>query len=208
MRLKKIIIAVESIIVGIMLVITAILINDISKARGTLQALRQSSSFLTDPSIQASGRSFIGIRFMDFILNDTRGNPYSLEEDKAQLKIIILFNTGDCAGCLAEYRFWKRIYDGYPPDKVSITGISNDTDIGALISFLSERDIRFRVLHDSGNTIRNGMGLRFSPLRIMLDRDDKILAIERTGADIVKQRQLLRFIDAQVSAPRGGVATF
>lgn len=71
--------------------------------------MRHSFNALSNPSLRPDGTSSIGSTFIDFTMNDLKGNIFSLSKNIALIKIIIIFNTDDCAGCLEEYRLWKKM---------------------------------------------------------------------------------------------------
>jgi thiol-disulfide isomerase/thioredoxin len=198
MRVNKILVIISFIFICGLLLITFSISRDTLALNGIYQDLRFSFHVLRDVSIQADGRTFIGTPFIDFTLEDMSGHPYSLYKDKAKLKIIILFNTEDCAGCLDEYRLWKKIYEIYSDNIVSVVGINNDKDINSLMSFIKTREIRFPVLHDPEGFIKKSMRLRFSPLRITLDSNNKIIDIEKTGSNRAKQLEILSYIRSKL----------
>jgi len=189
------------------IIVTALVPFSISSAihsinlREALIKLKMSFQVLSDPSIQANGKSFIGTAFMDINLSDINGQQYTLHLDNAALKVIILFNTTDCPGCLDEYRLWKHVYTTFPHDKVSVIGICNDINPDSIFSFTRQREIDFPVLLDPDNKVRNAMGLRYSPLRIILDRHNVILQIARSGLDRGDQKALIRYLEDILARP-------
>jgi thiol-disulfide isomerase/thioredoxin len=198
MKVDKIFIILGSIIVSVLATITIALTKDTLTLHKIYQDLRSSFHILRDPSIQTDGGTFVGMPFLDFTLKDMFGKPYCLHSVKAKLKIIVLFNTEDCPGCLEEYRLWKKIDETYADDLVSIIGINNDKSISSLISFIEAREIRFPVLHDPDNIIKNSMRLRFSPLRIILDGSNKIIDIGKPGVNLTRQREILSSIGSRL----------
>jgi len=198
MKIKKIFIVVNLIIICVLVLITFVLAKDTLGLYEIYQDLRFSFQVLRDPSIQADGRTFIETPFIDFTLDDIYGKAWSLHDDKAKMKIIILFNTDDCAGCLEEYRLWKKIDEIYADDLVSIVGINNDKSKNNLNSFIKTREIRFLVLHDPDNIIKKSMGFRFSPLRIILNDKNRIIDVEKSGGSLTKQKEILSYISSKL----------
>jgi peroxiredoxin len=151
---------------------------------------RQISSFATDLTKKIDGSSFIGANFIDFSLEDLNGRVYSLDEIDASIRIIISFKTDDCASCLAEYRFWSKISSTFPPDEIFIIGISSSS-IENIFSFSKSRRLNFPILHDPLHIVSDSMGFRFSPLRITLNRENKILDVSLPSGEFAKQKKYL-----------------
>lgn len=145
-----------------------------------------------DPSKRANGTSFIGDPFLDFELVDLNGNTWKLWDIHATLKVIILFSTYDCSKCLLEYRLWKEIDNRYPDEEIMVLGINHGNEMNEILLFVEERDIKFPIFHDSNSIVKQGMGFRQSPLRIILDKDNKIIDVSETNAQLEKQKEVLK----------------
>jgi len=199
MKLNKIFIIIELIIFVFLFQYTISLLLQVNSSREQLNKLKSSLNLLSDPTIQTNGMSFIGTVFTDINANDIYGIPYSLHSDQAIMKLVVFFNTKDCAGCLNEYRLWKHVYRVFPHDKLSVIGICNDVDINNIISFIKEREIDFPIIHDPNNAIRTSMQLRFSPLRIILDNYNNILQIARAGLNNSEQKAFIKYLEDTLS---------
>lgn len=162
----------------------------------TRRDLRYSFAVLRDPSIRTTGETYIGTPLVDFVLPDLLGVPHRLSDINAEIKIVVLFNTKDCAGCLEEYRLWKRLDAAYADEEVTIIGVANDREISDVMTFARERDLRFLILSDPDNVIRRSMGLRHSPLRITLDRKNAIAEISVTGMNLSQQKTYMTFLNS------------
>jgi len=179
---------------SVLLLITLLSVANMSSKYGLYRDLKFSFAVLRDPSIQPSGQTYLGTPFIDFILPDLSGTLQRLSDIKATIKIIVLFNTSDCAGCLEEYRFWKRVDAFFPDDLVKVIAIANDKEMNEIRSFIEERELRFQVLSDPDNFIRRSMGFRYSPLRITVDRTNIINDIAVTGMNLSQQDAFLSYL--------------
>lgn len=179
-----------------LMIITLILLINTLSNYGVYRHINSSFRVLSDPSIQSNGNSYQGVSFMDFTLPDISGHPFSFHNVLAPTKVVILFNTQDCAGCLGEYRLWKKLDSLYSDNVVSIIGISNNRDISDLVGFINEREICFPILVDQDNIIRKSMGFRLSPLRIIIDNNNKILDLAITSSSLSNQTAVLSYIQS------------
>jgi peroxiredoxin len=138
--------------------------------------------------------SLNGKVFKKFELPDLTGTPWNLNKDKSDLKVLILFNVNDCNSCLLEHTLWQKIHEKFSHENVLVLGISHTKDIEDLLFFVEERNISFTVLHDPDKNVMKNLGINTSPLRILLNRDNKILEIERPDPDLALQKKTLASI--------------
>lgn len=135
--------------------------------------------------------SFTGKTFKEFELNDLTGKPWSLNRDKSFLKVLILFRVNDCGSCLREHTLWEKIHEKFSKKNVLVIGICHTEDIEDILYFVEEKNIHFPVLHDPGGIVKENLGIKPSPLRIMLNQDNEILEIQRPDSELSHQKELL-----------------
>jgi hypothetical protein len=70
-------------------------------------------------------------------------------------------------------------------------GICHTEDIEDILYFVGEKNINFTVLHDPGRIVKKNLGIKSSPLRIMLNQDNEILEIQRPDSDLSSQKKML-----------------
>lgn len=150
---------------------------------------------LSNPVVDEDGRSLIGKTFYDFSLRDFQGNLYNLNLINSLFKLIIIFDIEDCNTCLNEYILWSKLYEIYPPDKLSVLGICISREKESILNFISDRNIKFLILWDPERKVTNSMRFRTSPLRILLNQNNEIIDIERTQTTIIHQKYILNMID-------------
>jgi peroxiredoxin len=136
--------------------------------------------------------------FPEFELNDLSGKPWSLENDQSFLKVLILFDINDCSSCLLEYTLWKKMHEKFSDKNVLVLGISHTKSIEDLLYFLEERDINFTILHDPEGIVRKNLGIKDSPLRILVNKDNEILDIKRSDPELNLQKEFLSKIQEYV----------
>ncbi|MCP2604706.1 TlpA family protein disulfide reductase [Candidatus Aminicenantes bacterium AH-873-B07] len=142
--------------------------------------------------------SMKGRVFIDFTLEDLSGKIIKLHDIKALFKVIIIFSPLDCPRCLYEYPLWKKIDESYPDNIITIIGIARTANREELISFVKKKNFSFPILYDPHDKVREEMGLRFSPLRILLDQKNRIIKITRPNAELIKQKITLVNLDSIV----------
>lgn len=150
---------------------------------------------LQDPSITPDGNSIIGTNFYNFNLTDLDGNPYQLDSLNSLFKMIIMFDIKDCVLCFGERIMWKKIFETYPPDRILILGICTSREKQAIKNFVDNKEMKFPILWDPERKIKTNMFFRHSPLRILLDKENKILDIEDTRTTIEHQQYVFSMVD-------------
>lgn len=162
-------------------------------------ATLQITRLMRDPSLKPDGTSLIGSRFIDFELPDLNGKLYRLEAIRASSKLIVVFSASDCELCFNERLLWSKLYEVYPRDRLAIIGICSTKEKAEIEEFVRDKEIRFPVLRDPMQTVKNGMGFRVSPLRVILDKDNLIRNIEETQTALEAQREVMNMVDTLIN---------
>ncbi len=196
--IRKIIYILTFLVSISLMCILFIQINEYGKNSTILDEMKSSAKVLTDPSLRSDGKSLLGEKFIEFSMETIDGEFYIFSNDKAICKVIIFFNTKDCAGCLNEYRLWKTIHNKFSTEKARVIGICNDISINDIIAFIKPREIGFKIIHDPGNKVRRSMGFRFSPLRIILNKHNDIISVATTQTNNDEQRAVINMISGIV----------
>ncbi|MEW6455581.1 MAG: redoxin domain-containing protein [Acidobacteriota bacterium] len=164
------------------------LLKDIKENYKIYYKIRNKLESKAGPTKKLNGESFIGDTFIDFTLEDLHGQIWRLNNSKALLKVIIIFNLDNCPSCLQEYILWKKIDRIFGDNEVFILGISNSPDISGLLTFIKNRGIKFPILIDPSDSIRQKMEFKHSPLRITLDSKNKIIDVSIPSSEYSKQK--------------------
>ncbi len=170
------------------------------EALDRISSEREFIKMIKDPTLDIDGSSMIGKSFQDFELPDINGVLYKLSSFNSKLKLIVLFDINDCETCLYEYRMWSLIQSQFSREEIIVVGICTNREITIVDNFLRNRGIVFPVLLDPEKKIKNQMHLRVSPLRILLDRNDAVLNIEKTLTTTEHQRRYIEMIRSIVEA--------
>lgn len=174
-----------------------------SSAEVLKNAMVQINRMMQDPSLKSDGTSLIGSRFIEFELPNLSGGIQRLELIRSELKLIVVFSVNDCELCFNERLLWSKLTDLYPPDRLAIIGICSAKEEKVAKEFVNNKAIKFPVLWDPMNIVKNGMGFRMSPLRIILDKDNKIINIEQTQTSLEAQKAVANMIDALINGSEG-----
>lgn len=142
-----------------------------------------------------SSGPLLGKIFDNFELLDVNGKKWQLKNFRSKIKILILFSIFDCSKCLLECRFWNDIHSKYQKEDVQIFGVGYSPNRSTLYSFIREKGIKFPVLHDPTHSVKKMMGFTVTPLRISMDRENRILAIEHPDDSIENYKSTLKKID-------------
>ncbi len=189
-------IAAAIILIAAMLLLRAELVT-INKQKALL--LQKLTTFIQQNRIVGLS-SFEGKEFKNFELADISGKPWRLGDDSSTLKVLILFGVQDCATCLLESPLWNMIHKKFSDKNVLVLGICHSKSIDDMLDFVAQRQLDFPVLHDPQETVRRSLGIKPSPLRILLDKKNKILDIVRSDPEISKQKHALKMIRRQLNA--------
>ena len=110
----------------------------------------------------------------NFVLKDTSGKEYTLEDFKGKVVVINFWATW-CAPCLREMPALESLYQKYKNDGVQVVGIvvvSNKNDIAAK---LKKTGITYPILLGSKKTIAAYGNFYSIPQTFIIGRDGKIL---------------------------------
>lgn len=153
--------------------------------------IRLQLALRNDPTRKLDGSPFIGDTFLNFELPDISNRIWKLSDIQSLLKVVIIFSIDDCPLCLQEYPLWRKIAETYQQKEIAVIGIAHHTDKEDLILFAKERSLYFPILLDIENRIREKMGFKSSPLRILLDAENEILEVAVPDANLQHQKAVL-----------------
>lgn len=140
--------------------------------------------------IQVNQR-LIGKIINDISFKDLSGRNWSINSFQSLFKIIVIFNTNDCPSCMQELLLWKKIYQTFNPEEIFLVAIVHNSTKKQIRSFLQKKDISFLVLIDDKDRMRKYLNLNSSPWRILINRENRIVDIQRPSAELSKQNQFL-----------------
>ncbi|MCP3963936.1 MAG: TlpA family protein disulfide reductase [bacterium] len=145
-----------------------------------------------DVAEKAAGSNLIGKELVDFELADLTGEVLRYSDIDSAWKLIVLFSVHDCQVCLQEYRLWKKIDQSFTREQVTVVGISHDQDRKSVDQFAGLRGLNFPILLNPDDSVRKSLGLTDSPLRVLIGGSGKIVAVDKSDANIESQRTVLQ----------------
>ena len=133
---------------------------------------------------------------IDFQVSDLNGNSLSLKKYRGKVILLDFWATW-CGPCLAEMPNVKRIYQKYKDQNFQIIGISLDTDISKLRSYLRREGITWPQYFDGAgwkNSIAQKYKIKSIPRMYLIDGDGNIRqenlrgnVLERAISDLVRE---------------------
>ncbi|MDZ7339323.1 MAG: redoxin domain-containing protein [candidate division KSB1 bacterium] len=163
----------------------------------TYRALAQELRDLRDPTRRADGSSVVGSKLPDFLLPDMEGKMRKIAVP-ASYKVVILLAPEDCPTCLEESSLWRRIDEAYPDTHVAVLGIAHGHRARQIKYLLRRERLGFPVLVDTANLVAESLGLRSSPLRLLVDGEGTILSVERSAGNPQAQAMAWRRLVKQI----------
>jgi len=178
------------------------LFNYIKAEREKDKTLADLSSVVTFNNYDTS--FIVGKQFIDFNLEDHTGKLWRLSAMDSLLKIAIIFNINDCARCLQEYRIWNQLTKKYPPKTLTLFAICDNT-IQNIIEYRYSKNIMYPILHDPRSTVKEAMGIRYTPLFLIIGRSNEVLYATIPGNQ--SSKQLLNRIDLLLEKSEKGAVS-
>jgi peroxiredoxin len=119
-----------------------------------------------------------GAQFPDFHEKDTSGKPLSIAGYKDKVVLIDFWATW-CGPCVAELPNVLKAYAKHHPQGFEIIGISLDSDLKKLQTFVKQKNMTWPQYFDGQgwqNKLAQQYGVNSIPATYLLDRQGKIIA--------------------------------
>ena len=166
-------------------------LNAVKKDFADTAAAKNADSMLSQMKTQAAAkavaRSLVaGVKFPDFAEKDLAGKPLSIAGLKGKVVLIDFWATW-CGPCRAELPNVIEIYKQNHAQGFEIIGISLDSDLSKLESFLKSKGMTWPQYFDGegwGNSLAKKYGVNSIPMTYLLDRDGKIIAKNLRGEQL------------------------
>lgn len=154
-------------------------------SRSRRDGLRQAQLARIPADINKEGESITGKHLRFYELKELNCNNSSAGKGTARFKLVIMADLeNDCWSCLSEYRLWNRVHEKHGPNDIAVALIGFSQNEDYLLSFVRDRNIEFLIYHDPDRKTLAGIGFPKTPIRILLDADNRILEAERCTDDI------------------------
>ena len=111
----------------------------------------------------------------EFTLPTTGGQAWSLAEARRRGPVVLAFFKTSCPTCQLAFPYLQRLYEAYPNDRMSVVGVSQDSQQETL-GFMSDYGVRFPVVLDDTQQFpaSNAYGLTNVPTILLIGRDGVI----------------------------------
>jgi thiol-disulfide isomerase/thioredoxin len=133
------------------------------------------------------------------------GQPFDISQYKGKVVVVDFWATW-CGPCRAELSNIKAVYEKYHNKGLEVVGVSLDEDKDALIKFLAENHLPWKILvstdpHHAGfeNPIADRYGISGIPTVFLMNRDGKVISLAARGEQLATLVGGL--INGQLTAP-------
>lgn len=110
----------------------------------------------------------------DFILRDLSGKNISLSDYKGKI-ILLNFMTTWCPECLASIPYLRAIYTRYHEKGLIIMNINIQETERKVTAYSKKHSLPYPTLLDQEGTISKSYGVLGVPVKVLIDRDGRII---------------------------------
>ncbi len=121
-------------------------------------------------------------------------NYYKMYDKKYKYVLLVAFDYSDCSSCLMETYLWKEIYEKYNKN-ILILGIGSAPNKLLLDQFIKDKQLNFTISYDQEKIFTKRYGI-ITPARMVLDRNNKLISIERSSGFIKRHKQIVNYFDS------------
>lgn len=115
----------------------------------------------------------VGRAAPNWTLTDVNNHPVSLSQ-YAGRPVVMDFWATWCGPCQIELPWWKQLQDKYRAQGLEIIGVSEDSGIADVRSYLLKNPLNYQIVWDNGR-LQNTYGVPFGlPTTLFINRQGKI----------------------------------
>ena len=159
-------------------------VNDTYSFSSTTANINLKSVPVLDLNDHSKAKYTVGSTMANFVLTDTDGNVYDLEQLRKQNKLIILdFWYVNCSPCKKEFPYFEKMLQKYGDDVIllAINNLDSEANIKALREELNadaSTAVSFPMIKDTLG-ITQGFGVSMYPVTVFIDPSGKIVYIHK-----------------------------
>jgi len=125
----------------------------------------------------------------DFTLRGLNGKDFRLNEYKGKV-ILLNFMATWCPDCRASVPYLKKIYARYNPQGLIMFNIDIEETEDKVTAFSKKYDLPFTTLLDRQGTIARSYGVVGVPVKVLIDREGRIICWNCRSLDMQLEKQL------------------
>lgn len=128
----------------------------------------------------------------EIVQNDLDGKPFKLSALRGKV-VLVDFWASWCKPCRAELPALDELHRTYRARGFEVVGVSLDRDPASARSFLRDRPVGFRNVHDQGAKIADGYRPTAMPSSYLIDRSGRVRYVHagfRAGDEAVFKREI------------------
>jgi len=114
----------------------------------------------------------------DFILKDTHGKTFRLNDYKGKKPVMIIFSTTWCPTCISEVPYFKSLHAKYLKQGLEIVNVDVQESKAKASKFSVRHNLPYRVLTDESGIVSGFYGIRGVPSLVLVDRQGFIVCRE------------------------------
>jgi peroxiredoxin len=134
------------------------------------------------------------VQLDSLVLPDLTGRPIDTSQLPGKIRVFVFFSPLDCQPCLNELELWEQISHAFLPNELSVVGIGNANHPNMLLAFQRAHHLSFTILYDAGRQKTTALQIKDTPVRIICDREGKILHQSQGSVAWLKHDRAIRFI--------------
>jgi peroxiredoxin len=129
------------------------------------------------------------VQAADFTLRGLNGKDFRLSDYKGKI-VLLNFMATWCPDCRASVPYLKKIYAQYNPQGLIMLSIDIEESEDKVLAFSKKYDLPYPILLDRQGTIARSYGVVGVPVKVLIDREGRIICWNCRSLDMQLEKQL------------------